>query len=40
MQLKTLLNRVEKHKGFVFGKPRFESDEGGQERIEVSIRPS
>ena len=39
MQLKTLLNRVEKHKGFVFGKPRFESDEGGQERIEVSIRP-
>jgi len=38
MHLKTLLNRVEKHKGFVFGKPRFGRDEEGQERIEVPIR--
>lgn len=39
MQLKTLLNRVEKHKGFVFGMPCFGKDEAGRERIEVPVRP-
>ena len=39
MQLKTLLNRVEKHKGFVFEMPCFGADEAGRERIEVRVRP-
>jgi len=39
MQLKTLLNRVEKHKGFVFEMPCFGIDKAGRERIEVPVRP-
>lgn len=38
MQLKTILNRVEKHKGFVFEEPCFERNEEGVERIEVPVR--
>jgi transposase len=39
MQLKTLLNRVEKHKGFVLEMPCFGTDDAGRERIEVPVRP-
>lgn len=39
MQLKTLLNRVEKHKGFVFETPCFGTGDAGLDRIEVPVRP-
>ena len=38
MQLKTLLNRLERHKGFVYGVPRFGTCNDGDTRIEVPIR--
>lgn len=37
MQLKTLLNKLEKHKGYVYGRITFE--EGGRPRLLVEIRP-
>jgi len=37
MQLKTLLNHVEKHKGFVYENIRLET--GGVERLIVDVRP-
>lgn len=39
MQLKSLLNHVERHKCFVYGTPRFGASRDGEERIEVPIRP-
>ena len=38
MQLKTILNRVERHKCFVYGKSRLGSHGDGNGRIEVHIR--
>lgn len=38
MQLKTILNRVEKHKSFVYGKVRF-GLKGGRLSLAVSLRP-
>lgn len=38
MQLKTILNRVEKHKSFVYGEGRFFEDKG-RWAIEVDVRP-
>src|SRR5579883_89996 len=38
MQLKTILNRVEKHKSFVYGAVRF-CGKGADAVIEVSVRP-
>ena len=38
MQLKTILNRVEKHKSFVYGKVRL-SLKGGRLSLVVSLRP-
>lgn len=38
MQLKTILNRVEHYKSFVYGKAVFQ-DKGGRTAIEVSVRP-
>ena len=37
MQLKTILNHVQKHKSFVYDEARFVQDGHGQ-RIEVAIR--
>jgi transposase len=37
MQLKTILNRVEKYKSFVFGKIKLIEDEGGP-RLEVEVK--
>ncbi len=37
MQLKTILNRVERYKSFVYGEPRWA--DGGRETIEVPIEP-
>lgn len=37
MQLKTLLNKLEKHKGYVYGRITFE--EGGRPSLLVEIRP-
>ena len=39
MLVTTILNKIEKHKGFVFGKARMVIDEFGRERIEVPVRP-
>lgn len=39
MQVTTILNRVEKHKGFVFGTARFVNGGNGCEHIEVAVRP-
>lgn len=39
MRLKTILNRIEKHKSFVYTKSRFGTDKHGYERIEVSVYP-
>ena len=38
MQLKTILNRVEKYKSFVYGKARF-GKKGGRLTLSVSVRP-
>lgn len=38
MQITTILNRIEKHKGFVFGKARFEKDGAGRDCIAVPVR--
>jgi len=38
MQLKTILNRVERHKSFVYGEPRF-ADDAARLTIEVPIEP-
>lgn len=39
MQLKTILNRVEHYKSFVFSSDRLVDDEWGRPRIEVTIEP-
>ncbi|HPC16121.1 MAG TPA: transposase family protein [Candidatus Hydrogenedentes bacterium] len=39
MQVTTILNQVEKHKGFVFGKARLVKDSTEREAIEVPVRP-
>ena len=39
MLVTTILNKVEKHKGFVFGKARMKVGDDGRERIEVPVRP-
>ena len=39
VQLRALLNRVEKHKGFAFETPRFGRDDAAIERIKVPERP-
>ncbi len=39
MQLKTILNRVEPHKSFVYGEGRLGTDATGQPMIEVEIEP-
>jgi len=39
MLVTTILNKVEKHKGFVFEKARMAIDDVGQECIEVPVRP-
>jgi len=38
MHVTTILNRIEKHKGFVFGKARFGMDADGRVCIEVPVR--
>lgn len=38
MHVTTILNRVEKHKGFVFGKARLAQGLDGGDRIEVPVR--
>lgn len=38
MQLKTILNRVERYKSFVYGDPRW-ADDAGRPTIEVPIEP-
>lgn len=38
MLVTTVLNHIEKHKGFVFAKVRLLKEENGEERIEVPIR--
>jgi hypothetical protein len=38
MQLKTILNHVEKHKSFVYGAIRF-CEKGDNLALEVSVRP-
>lgn len=38
MQLKTILNRVEKHKSFVYGEARLHED-GGRLTLDVALRP-
>jgi len=38
MQLKTILNRVEWHKSFVYGQARW-ADEGSKKAIEIELRP-
>ena len=38
MQLKTILNRVEKHKSFVYGKVRF-GRKAGRLALSVNVRP-
>jgi transposase len=39
MLLKTILNRVYRHKGFVYQNGRFVEEAGGRERIEVGVKP-
>ena len=39
MQLRTLLNRVYKLPGFVYGKIRLLPDGAGGDRLEVKVRP-
>lgn len=39
MQLKTILNRVEHYKSFVFSSDRLLDDEQGRPRIEVTLEP-
>lgn len=39
MLVTTILNKVEKHKGFVFEKAHMVIDDEGHERIEVPVRP-
>src|SRR3569623_1146152 len=38
MQLKTILNRVERYKSFVYGEPRW-ADDAGRLTIEVPSKP-
>jgi transposase len=38
MQIKTILNRIEDHKGFVFGKERFGAAVNGEDCIEFPVR--
>jgi len=38
MQLKTILNRIEKHRSFIYGDVRLE-ERGGRLQLEVEIRP-
>lgn len=38
MQITTILNRIEKHKGFVFGKASLKQDDEGRDCIEVPVR--
>lgn len=38
MQLKTILNRVERHKSFVYGEVKW-AETGGEPSMEVAIRP-
>jgi hypothetical protein len=39
MQLKTILNRVQKQPGFVYGKAEFVQREKGPEVLEVQLEP-
>lgn len=39
MRLKTILNKIEKFKSFVYKQARFGKDKYGNERIEVSVYP-
>ena len=39
MQLQTILNRVQRHKGFVYKKAKFVEKEGQREVIEVGVEP-
>ncbi len=39
MRLQTILNRVEKHKSFVYGKAHFQEDAGGECSLWVTVRP-
>lgn len=39
MLVTTILYRIERHKGFVYGKARMGTDEEGRECIEVPVRP-
>ena len=39
MQVKTILNRIEPHKGFVYGAFRFGRGGDGRERIEAPVSP-
>jgi len=39
MHLQTILNRVQKHKGFVYGKPVWKEPALGPPLIEIAIRP-
>lgn len=38
MLVTTILNRIEKHKGFVFGKTHMGTDKYGEARIEIPVR--
>jgi transposase len=38
MRLQTILNRVEKHKSFIYGSARFCEDVEGQSSLEVTVR--
>jgi transposase len=39
MLLKTILNRVYRHKGFVYQNAKFVEDKGGREVIEIGVEP-
>ena len=39
MQLKTILNRVEHYKSFVYGEDRLVQDAAGRLTLEVTIQP-
>jgi transposase len=39
MQVKTILNLVEEHKGFVYREIRFGTGKNGRRQIEIFVRP-
>ena len=39
MHIKSLLNKVEKHKGFIYESVELVTNDSGEESLEVRIRP-